>query len=216
MIHQDVPFQGEVIRLRDIEEKDIPALVSYWADSSPEYIRSIGADPRKVPSRDQLAAGYRSALPQNGPGRTRLVLIGESPTGHLIGYTNLSIKSADESYAHVHILDPAYRARGVGQAMFPHVLRQFFLLMPIRKIMMQTSPENNRVNRFLQAVGLTPEHVHLAEPDGMARPGEFYVYTLARRLFIPEQRPEQGPEQGPEQKPDHKPDHKPDPAGVEK
>jgi RimJ/RimL family protein N-acetyltransferase len=187
MTHFEIDLQGEVIRLRDLQEEDIPALVSYWADSSPEYIRSIGADPRKVPSRDQLQTTYRSALPENGPGRSRIVLIAESIKGNLIGYTNLSIKSAEESYAHVHILDPAYRSRGVAQALFPRAMRQFFRLVPIRKILMQTSPENQRVNRFLQAVGLTPERVHIENPDGMARPGEFNVYTLERRLFIPDE-----------------------------
>jgi RimJ/RimL family protein N-acetyltransferase len=187
MIHVEVEIQGTVIRLRDLQEEDIPALVSYWADSSPEYIRSIGADPGKIPPRDELLAGYRSALPENSPGRRRIVLIGESLDGKLIGYTNLVIVSADESYAHVHILDRAYRARGIGQAMFPHVLRQFFRLTEVRKISMQTSTENKRVNRFLQAVGLTPARAHIADPDGMARPGKFNVYTLERRLFIPDE-----------------------------
>jgi RimJ/RimL family protein N-acetyltransferase len=187
MIHFEIDLQGELLRLRDLQEEDIPALVSYWLDSSPEYIRSIGADPRKIPSRDQLLATYRSALPEHGAGRSRVVLVVESAEGHLIAYTNLTIKSADESYAHVHILDPAYRSRGIAQTLFPHAIRQFFRLVPIRKILMQTSPENQRVNRFLQAVGLTPEQVHIANPDGMARPGDFNVYTLERRLFLPDE-----------------------------
>jgi RimJ/RimL family protein N-acetyltransferase len=186
MIHTEIELQGAVVRLRDLHENDIAALVSYWADSSPEYIRSIGADPSKIPSRDELLAGYRSALPVNGPGRSRFVLIGESLDGSLVGYTNLTVKSAEESYAHVHILEPRARYAGIAQAMFPHVLRQFFRLTEVRTISMQTSPENVRVNRFLQAVGLTPLRVHISDPDGMARPGEFNVYTVERRLCIPQ------------------------------
>jgi len=187
MTHFEIDLQGELIRLRDLQEQDIPALISYWVDSSPEYIRSIGADPRKIPSRDQLLATYRSALPEAGPGRSRVVVIVESAKGNLIGYTNLFIKSADEAYAHVHILDPAYRSRGIAQTLFPHAIRLFFRLAPIGRILMQTSPENQRVNRFLQAVGLTPERIHIADPDGMARPGDFNVYTLERRLFTPDE-----------------------------
>jgi hypothetical protein len=29
--------------------------------------------------------------------------------------------------------------------------------------------------------------VHIADPDGMARPGEFNVYTVERWLFMPDE-----------------------------
>lgn len=186
MLPQEIEVQGKLFRLRDLTEEDIPKLVSYWADASPEYIRSIGAEPRKVPPREKLAELYRTALPGAGPQRPRVFFVAETAEGHVIGYTNLLIKSKDESYAHVHILDPEYRGKGLAQALFPLAIQCFFAVTEVSKILLQTSPENERVNRLLQTVGLTPERTYLDNPDGMARPGAFNVYTLERHLFAPE------------------------------
>src|SRR5205807_2382149 len=125
---------------------------------------------------------FASALPSHEQERHSWTFIVAS-AGRILGYSNLLVKSEDESYAHAHILDKKLRNQGLASVLFIDMIKIFFTHCPIQKLTFQTSPENKRINALIQKFGLIPKKTYLSEPDGMARPGEFYIYEITRAAF---------------------------------
>ena len=179
MNYLETTFHGHQVVLRDIEKSDIETLVSYWHDTDPAYLSSLGVDLTKLASRDVTRSRFLSSLPgaQQPPERATFVVTCD---GQLAAYTNLNFKPMDEVYVHVHTVVRSSLAKALVYAYFPEMIKIFFNCFPINQLTMQTSAKNQNINRFLVKFGLAPRHVHLTAPDGMARPGDFNVYQIPR------------------------------------
>ena len=53
-------FQGMPLVIRDLDALDVPALVTYWHDSDPAYLHSIGVDLSKLTSREDTRQRFRA------------------------------------------------------------------------------------------------------------------------------------------------------------
>jgi RimJ/RimL family protein N-acetyltransferase len=177
MEHYRTRFQDRDIVLRDLEERDIATLVSYWFDSPSAYLTSIGVDVTKLRSRDEMAARLRASIGAAVPERAYFVVAADD---RVLAYTNLNFRTPEVAYAHVHILDDALRGRGFASQLMVRAFQLFFERFPLERVVLETSPENLGVNGLLQKFGLRPEVRDLDVPDGMARPGRFNVYTVER------------------------------------
>ena len=180
MEHYRTRFNDVETILRDMEERDIPRIVSYWSGSPPEYMRSIGIDVRKLTSPDEMAERWRALIAPAGP-RNLACLVAESG-GRLLGYTLLRRSDEKQGYIHAHILDEDLRSHGLASLMLVEVFRVFFRSFPIDEILMATAPENKRINGLLQKFGLVPVQAEMAAPEGKMRPGLVNIYTLPRAL----------------------------------
>jgi RimJ/RimL family protein N-acetyltransferase len=179
MVKCEKQFLGKRVVIRDIEERDVDALVAYWHQSSPDFLRSLGVELSKLKAPEETRRRFLASLPHNGASRERVTVIVES-AGALVAYSNLNIRSTDEAYAHFHILKKGLWAKGVAYFLFPDAIEIFFADTPVPCISFQTSPENHNINRMLQSFAMTPELMHLDVPDGMARAGLFHVYKITR------------------------------------
>ena len=179
MIHLRTHFHGRDVVIRDIEEGDVETLVSYWHDSDPAYLASLGVDLSKLAAREVTRSRFLASRPDAPEPRERATFV-VTADGQLVAYTNLNFKTLDEVYVHVHTLARNSLAKALAYALFPQMIKIFFERFPITRLTMQTSPQNRNINRFLGSFGLTPERLHLDQPDGMARPGEFNVYEIPR------------------------------------
>jgi ribosomal protein S18 acetylase RimI-like enzyme len=180
--HFSIPFDTVTVRIRDIEEKDVDVIVDYLHSASPEYLDAINVDSIKLISREATASRVRLALPPpqgNAVSRAAVVaVVGEE----LVAYSNIHIVSLDETYAHVHIVQPSWRGRGLASVLFVRVMRLFVNRYGIRNLCLETSPKNTKVNGLLKKFGLKPRIVRLEDPNGFAKAGEFCVYDVPREV----------------------------------
>jgi len=172
-------FYGLKVTLRDLEEGDIETIVDYWHESDPAFLQSLGVDLNKLSSKEETRRRLWSSLAadQSPPSRAYFVV---TAGDELLIYTNLNFASAEEACAHFHVLKPGLRSKGVSYFLFPEAIRVFFERFPIQKLVMQTSPHNEKINRLLRRFSLTPQRAFLEKPDGMARAGEFNIYEICR------------------------------------
>jgi len=179
MIHLRTNFHDREVIIRDIEESDVETLVSYWHDSDPAYLSSLGVNLEKRTSRDQTRRRFLSSLPgpRTNPERATFIV---TAAGQLVAYTNLNFKSMDEVYVHFHTLERSSFVKALVYFLFPDMLRILFSCFPITRLTMQTARDNLNINRFLGKFGLVPKSVYLSTPDGMARAGQFHVYEIPR------------------------------------
>src|SRR5215208_6894818 len=179
MIHLNTKFHGHDVIIRDIEESDLEILLSYWHDTDPAYLASIGVNLEKLVTKEVTRSRFLASIPGAQEPRERATFVVTSD-GQLVAYTNLNFKSMDEVYVHLHTLVRSPLAKALTYHLFPEMIRILFNCFPITHLTMQTSPENININRFLGKFGLVPSRVYLETPDGMARPGEFNVYEIPR------------------------------------
>lgn len=179
MVYLRTNFHGHEVTIRDVEESDIEALVSYWHDSDPAYLSSLGVNVAKLASREQTKCRFLSSIPgaQDNPERATFIVTSD---GQPVAYTNLNFSSTEEAYVHFHTFERSALVKGVVYLLFPEMFRIFFRRFPLNRLIMQTSPENENITRFLGSFGLVPRRVYISKPDGMARAGEFNVYEIPR------------------------------------
>lgn len=99
---------------------------------------------------------------------------------HLVGFTNLLRKSADENYSHWHIIAPEHRAGGISTAIYSTRLDLYFELFPIERLVHQTRVSNTGVNRMLDKFVPIAKTEFVGQPDGLAKPGEFHIRYVTR------------------------------------
>jgi RimJ/RimL family protein N-acetyltransferase len=183
MIQYTTSYLGREVLIRDLEERDVDRLAAYWHENSPALLQSLGVDLSKLKRPEDTRQRFLSSIHKTGAARERVCFVVESRNS-LIAYTNLNIRSMEEAYGHFHVLQPSLWARAVSYVLFPTAVQIFFEVLPLRRVMFQTSPENRNINRMLRNFGLEPLRVHLDAPDGMARRGEFNVYTITREAGL--------------------------------
>ena len=179
MIHLNTTFHGHDVIIRDIEESDLESLLSYWHETDPAYLASIGVNLEKLVSREVTRSRFLASIPGAPEPRERATFVVTSD-GRLVAYTNLNFKSMDEVYVHMHTLVRSPLAKALTYHLFPEMIKILFKCFPITHLNIQTSPENTNINRFLAKFGLVPRRAYLETPDGMARPGEFNIYQIPR------------------------------------
>jgi hypothetical protein len=179
MVYLSTNFHGRSVTIRDLEESDVETLVSYWHDSDPAYLASLGVNLSKLSSRDQTRDRFLSSIPgsQEVPDRATFIV---TSGGRPVAYTNLNFRSMDEVYVHFHTLERGPLVKALVYFLFPEMIGIFFSRFPIAQLTMQTSPENRNINRFLENFGLVPRRAYLLAPDGMARAGQFNIYEILR------------------------------------
>lgn len=187
MIHLQVKLHVMELIVRDIQESDIQEIVDYWHKSEPKFLESINVDISKIVSEEETARIFRLCVPENRQEGDRITLVA-CHGDRVVGYTNLNFfgdKEAKEAYAHVHTIDPKYRSKGVAAFVFKQVVHLFFSHFGLRTLKLQTSASNTRINNLLRRQGLLPVNkIYMEKPDGMAKPGYFYVYDVPKDPFL--------------------------------
>jgi len=169
-------FRSHKGQIRAMREEDVPKLVAYWHESSPDYLVQMGVDLTKLSSREATERKFLGAIAGDGP-RKHVAMVVELD-GRLIAYTNAYVDDEQTGYPHVHVLDPELRRHGLARQLFATVIRLYFEHYKLRKLILQTNPENVGVNAMLQSFGHEPRQLQDDNPSGMARAGLFNVYEI--------------------------------------
>lgn len=179
MRYVTVSVRGADVTVDDIDEQDVECLVDYWHKTDRAYLEGLGVDVSLISSRDSTRSRFVAAL-AHAPNGCRPVAAVAKSNGALIGYTLLNFVSDGKAFAHMHLLQRTPLARAAAYRLFPELLRAFFESLPLDALVFQASVDNRGINRMIQRFGIKGVVSHLQKPDGMARPGDFYVYTISR------------------------------------
>lgn len=179
MIHATVATpRGDAV-IRDLIADDIEDLVRYWHHSGSEHLEFLGIDCIKLGTPEDTRQRFLHSI-RNGDVNQTQVALCITLEQHLIGYTNLNRYGPDDNYPHLHLIDPSSRAGGVATQTVPQILKIYFQLFPLRRLILQTRTRNTGINRVLDKYFSTAETRHFDSPDGLAGPGEFHVRYVSR------------------------------------
>lgn len=182
MIYSEREVDGRSLVLRDLTAADIEPLIAYWHEADPAYLEFLGVDAETLGTREDTRRRFEALIPTGNPEQDRVAFV-SALDGEVVLYVNFHFVAPDENYLHGHIIRPELRSRGLGSSSFGNVMRIAFDQFPrMERLLFVTQPHNTKVNGMLAKVGLTFERRYLDDPDGLARPGWFNIFTFTREM----------------------------------
>ncbi|NUO00432.1 MAG: GNAT family N-acetyltransferase [Saprospiraceae bacterium] len=155
------------LSVREIQEPDIIRIVNYWMAASPAYLLSMGADPDKVPSREQFTAMLSEQLSLPYPEKKSYCIIWEAD-GSAIGHCNVNkINFGESAYMHLHLWDGSTRQQGRGVALVKMALPYFFNNLQLKRLYCEPYALNPAPNKTLAKVGFTLIREYVTTPGAI-------------------------------------------------
>jgi len=141
------------LSIREITEADIPLLADYWTKSDPEFMKSMGVDLNKIPSRNELTKmlGDQIGKPYEEKQSYALIwLIDGKPSGH----SNINkIVFGDEAYMHLHLWNSPDRKKGMGVNFVRMSLTKYFENFKLKILYCEPYALNDAPNRTMSKIG---------------------------------------------------------------
>lgn len=185
MIHATQNCSAGVAGLRDLEERDIEAIVAYWHGGGAD-LAFLGIDIERMGGPEDTRRRYADRL-RTGDKSQSSIAFAITRDRAMIGYTLLNQYEGGVGYSHWHIISPGARASGISTALYPHRIKMYFDTTGIERLVHQTRTRNIGVNRMLDRYVPVAETIFVEKPDGIAGPGEFHIRYVTRgdlpRLF---------------------------------
>jgi len=175
------------LAVREMHEGDIDAVVSYWTDSAPDYLVSLGVDLDKLPPRDDLRrmlAGQLAKPYREKRAYALIWLIDGTPAGH----SNLNpVAFGDEASMHLHLWRSGSRFRGCGVPLVRLSLPYYFDRFRLRRLVCEPYALNGPPHRVLEKAGFTFEREYTTVPGSInfRQPVRRWIMTRERYDGLP-------------------------------
>lgn len=172
-------LQGERVRLRPVEERDLPLFVRWLRDPEVRYWLFVSETPE--PTLESEREWY--AETRSDP--SRIVWCIEAEEGQTIG--NVALQDIDETHGHaslgICIGERPCWGRGYGTEAVRAVLRYAFREMGLRRVFLFTDEDNQRAVRAFQKCGFVREGLLRAHRLRRGRPVNGLVMGILREEF---------------------------------
>ncbi len=171
---------SNMLSVREIEHQDIPLIADYWLNSDSDFMKSMGVDLSKLPSRTQwhemLEAQLAAPIREKQSYATVWLLNGE-PVGHC----NINkIKFGEEAYMHLHLWQPELRQKGDGVKLAKMSIPYFFEKFELKRLYCEPYALNEAPNKILAKLGfkLVKEHVTIPGYINFEQPVKLWVMEV--------------------------------------
>ena len=143
------------LSVRELQPSDIELITEYWLTADPEFLRAMGVDLSKLPSKDGWRQMLSEQLVQSYPEKKSYCLIW-TVDHEPIGHSNVNkIKFAEEAYMHLHVWKTDIRKKGYGVQLVKMSLPYFFKNLQLKKILCEPYALNPAPNKVLEKVGFS-------------------------------------------------------------
>ena len=155
-------MSGPVVRPMRLSEVDFR--IDYFHGASDDYLRMLGVERARLPSREDWLAGYEREFALPIAERSSYILAWELD-GELVGFSTADpFTFGDEAFMHLHIRLPARRRRGLGVEFVRRSAAAYFETLELRRLLCQPNAFNVAPNRTLQAAGFRYDRTEVCRP----------------------------------------------------
>lgn len=141
------------IQIEEMLREEIHLMVDYFLNADESFLRGMGADPAKLPSRSQWISLLEEDLQKPLAKRSFFYLVWkveDRPVGH----TNINkIHFGDHASMHLHIWYPEARRAGLGFHALQQSIPIFFNKFQLKKLICEPYAHNPAPNRTLSKLG---------------------------------------------------------------
>jgi RimJ/RimL family protein N-acetyltransferase len=170
------------LTVRPMQFSDVPRIVDYWCNATPEDLERMGADPAKVPPRETLRRQLEE-LAKTPESATKAFYSIWLMDGRPIGYSPLkNIVHGHGGEMHLHVWEGALRGKGYGATLFCKSAVDFFDRFALKAIVCEPSSKNPMPNGMLTRVGFAFRGTRLGASSELSLVGELNTYEIAREV----------------------------------
>ena len=156
-----------ILTAREANQKDIELIADYWFTADEAYLKAMGIDTAKMPSRADFSAMLTTqfSLPYNQKKAYAIIWMADDEP---IGHSNLNpVEFGDHAYMHIHIWNTKYRRMGYGTELIKLSLPYFFKNMALKKIYCQPYALNPAPSKTLEKAGFKFVKEHTTKPGSI-------------------------------------------------
>jgi RimJ/RimL family protein N-acetyltransferase len=171
----------ENLSVREITAEDIPHIISYWQNATPEYLHGMGVVPAYVPDFEQWHAMLSGQIlsPYEKKQSYCIILMVD---GEPIGHSNINkIIFGKEAYMHLHIWRADLRKTGIGSKLVRMAIPYFFKNMQLETLYCEPYTLNPAPNKTLEKLGFewVKEYVTVPGTLNFEQPVNLWQMTRA-------------------------------------
>lgn len=171
------------LSVRPITEQDIPLIIDYWLTATEAHLRSMGADPQKIPSREEwnamLNAQLAAALPDK-KAYAIIMLADNEPVGHC-NINNISF--GEEAHMHLHVWQSNRRKTGIGLGCVQMAIPLFFEAFNLKRLICEPYALNPAPNKTLGKLGFILTGQYRGIPGAVSFEQDVNRWELSREKF---------------------------------
>jgi len=141
------------ISVREMKIIDIDLIADYWLKSDSAFLRSMGADFNKLPTRTELRKMLAEQINLPIKDKKSYALIWELDKKQ-IGHSNVNkIIYGENATMHLHLWWSDNRKKGIGTELVKKSLPYFFKKLKLKKLVCEPYALNPAPNKTLEKVG---------------------------------------------------------------
>lgn len=173
----------ETLSVKELTTDDVPRVASYWVDSEPAFMQSMGVDLSKIPSRNDLVEMLSAQLTQTYHEKKAYAIIW-LVNGEPVGHCNVNkITFGEEASMHLHLWKQDTRQKGMGTALVKLTLPYFFKNLQLKKIWCEPYALNPAPNKTLGKVGFEFVKEYVTVPGSLNFEQPVKQWLLTRDKF---------------------------------
>lgn len=152
------------LTVRELQEKDINAITDYWLHSDAEFLKGMGVDLAKLPTRQEWRALLTEQLQTPLPDKKSYCIVWEVE-GNAVGHSNINkIVPGQEAFMHLHLWHADVRQKGYGTRLIHLTLPYFFKGYRLKTLYCEPYALNPAANRTLERAGFRPVKEYVTTP----------------------------------------------------
>lgn len=153
--------------IRELELSDIPLICDYWLNADSDFLKGMGVDLSKLPSREGLTAMLTGQVAKPNREKQSYALIGVL-NGTPIGHCNVNpFEFGKTATMHLHVWNSNNRRKGIGEELVRLSVEQFFKELEVAEIYSEPYAENPAPNRTLKKCGFTLLKTYTTVPGSL-------------------------------------------------
>ena len=143
------------VTIREMRKDEIHLMVSYFADSSAEFLRGMGADKSKITDKEEWINGLK--LDFDKPVEKKEFyyltwLFDDEPIGHS---SINNIEFGKQATMHLHLWDSEKRMKGLGVDLIKQSIPVYFKKFDLEKLVCEPYSLNPAPNKVLKKLGFS-------------------------------------------------------------
>ena len=167
--------------VREMEEGEARYVVDYFHKADSEFLLGMGADPNKLPDRDDWIRTIQSQViqPYNRKDRFYVIWLWK---GKPIGHCNVNqILFGESARMHLHMWDGRNRKRGLGENYLKLAIPIFFDRLELNELWCEPYAHNPSPNKTLLKLGFEFIDTVITVPGSINLEQEVNRYRFLKR-----------------------------------
>ena len=153
------------LAVREMRLAEVDLRISYFHDSSDEYLGRLGVDRDRLPAREAWRSFYEQDYARPMHERESYSVVWELD-GRAVGFSSTDhIIFGQEASMHLHILEPTQRQNGLGAEFVRMSAEAYFRALELQRLYCEPNAFNTAPNRALQRAGFRFLFTHEAQPS---------------------------------------------------